>query len=85
MMSMSSAQMLSSYPVPRTDLNMDHAQLCFEDPTAALQDSSAISLYMVPEGLPVRLFQNFAARKSQICCNDFKPSSDCRISVEVLP
>ena len=58
-MPMSSARMLSSYHVARMDLNMamDHAQLCCEDPTAAVQDSMAISLYMVPAGMSARLFQ----------------------------
>ena len=86
-MPMSSARMLSSYHVARMDLNMamDHAQLCCEDPTAAVQDSMAISLYMVPAGMSARLFQNLATRKSQTCCNDLRPSSARRMSVEVLP
>ena len=37
--SMSSTRMLNSYPEARMALNMDHAQLRIEDPTAALQQS----------------------------------------------
>ena len=36
-------------------LNMDHAQLRLEDPTAALHPSNAILLYKVPWGLPAKL------------------------------
>ena len=85
MTSMSSTRMLNSYFVARIALNIDHAQLWREDTTAAVQQSSAMSLYIVPAGLPAKLFQNLAARKSQTCCRDFKPSSAKRMSVEVLP
>ena len=82
MTSMSSTRMLNSYPVARIALNIDHAQLWREDTTAAVQQSSAMSLYIVPAGLPAKLFQNLAARKSQTCCRDFKPSSAKRMSVD---
>ena len=62
MMSRASTRMPNSYPVARIALNIDHAQLRCEDTTAAVQQSSAISLYMLPGGLPARLFQNLAAR-----------------------
>ena len=41
----------------RIALDIDHAQLRHEDITAAVQQSSAMSLYMVSAGLPARLFQ----------------------------
>ena len=44
MASISSTRMLSSYPVARIALNMDHAQLCREVSTASLQQSNAITL-----------------------------------------
>ena len=85
MASMSSQQMLSSYSVAWTALNMDHAQLRFDAATAASQQSSAMHRYRLPEGLPARLFQNLAARKSQTWCSDLRPNSAKRMSVEVLP
>ena len=66
-------------------VNMDHAQLRFPDPTAALQLSSAMHRYRLPGGLLARLFQNLAARNSHTCCNGLRPNSAKRISVEVLP
>ena len=48
MTSMASTRILSSYPVARIALNIDHAQLRLEDPTAAMHASSAMVLYMVP-------------------------------------
>ena len=63
---------------------MDHAQLRLEDPTAARQPSNAVVLYIEPQGLPAKLFQNLAARNSQTCCSDLRPSSAKRMSVEVL-
>ena len=85
-MSMSSARMQSSYPVARTALNMDQAQLCRERLTAALQQSNAMTLKMEAAGLQARLFQNLAARKSQThaCCMGCKPSFAKRMSVGVL-
>ncbi len=63
-------------------VNMDHAQLRFSDPTAALQLSSAMHRYRLPRGLPARLFQNLAAC-SHTCCNGLRPNSAKKISVEV--
>ncbi len=80
MASMSSQRMLSSYPVAWTALNMDHAQLRFDAATAALQQSSAMHRYRLPEGLPARLFQNLAARKSQTWCSDLRPNSAKRMA-----
>ena len=84
MTSMSSLRILSSYPVARMVLNMDHAQLRFDDPTAALQQSSAMHRYRLPGGLAARLFQNLAARNSQTWCNGLRSNSAKRMSVEVL-
>lgn len=39
-------RMLSSNPAARITLNMDQAQLCREDPTAAIQQSSAMIWYI---------------------------------------
>ena len=85
MMSRSSTRMPSSYPVARTALNIHHAQLRCADATAAVQQSRAIILYILPAGLLAKLFQNLAARKSQTCCKGFNPSSAKRMSVGVLP
>ena len=54
MIAKSSARMLSSYPIARANLNMDHARLCFEYPTTALQDCSAIASHTAPPWWPCR-------------------------------